>query len=277
MRHFARVEVAALSVLAAALVVMIPLDSRAWAQTPADAEQNVVLEPAARGGDDPFSGTSDPPAAKPAEVSTKPPADGDCTAQSEARIRAALREPTVLNFTDTPLSDALDYLKDKHGIEIQLDSKALEEAGVGADTPITRSVNNVSLRSGLRLLLSPVELTAVVTDGVLLITTSEAAAEMVEVRVYNVSDLLDDDDDIDDFVTTLSALLIPPVRFPQVVTSPTTAGMGGGSVGATMRRSESAVTITRYHKLLLVRAPMGVQDAVARLLNEIRQKLKEQD
>jgi hypothetical protein len=56
---------------------------------------------------------------------------------SEKKIYDALKSPTQLEFTETPLSDVLDWLKDYHGIEIQLDNKALGDVGIGSDTPVT--------------------------------------------------------------------------------------------------------------------------------------------
>ena len=98
--------------------------------------------------------------------------------------------PTNMEFIETPLQEAVDYLKDLHSIEIQLDSKTLEEAGSGRDTPVTGTLNRISLDSALRLLLSNHDLTFVVDKGVLLITTPAAAADMIEIRVYDVEDLL---------------------------------------------------------------------------------------
>ena len=75
-------------------------------------------------------------------------------------IRDALvdpERPTKMEFTETPLQDAIDYLRDLHGIEIQLDTKALEDAGIGSETPVTRNLHGVSLKSGLRLLLRDME------------------------------------------------------------------------------------------------------------------------
>ncbi|MEX0714329.1 MAG: hypothetical protein WD278_18480, partial [Pirellulales bacterium] len=51
----------------------------------------------------------------------------------EERIKQALEAPTELDFIDTPLNDAIDILKARHGIEIQLDGPALLDAGVGSD------------------------------------------------------------------------------------------------------------------------------------------------
>ena len=55
----------------------------------------------------------------------------------EAAIEAALAQPTQLEFVDTPLSDVIEFRKNHHGIEIQLDAKVLGDAGIGSDTPVT--------------------------------------------------------------------------------------------------------------------------------------------
>ncbi len=111
---------------------------------------------------------------------------------AEARIEKELGEPTTMEFVDTPLQDAIDYLKDVHNIEIQLEKTALEEAGVGSDTPVTRTLKGISLRSALRLLLAdlPTPLTYVIEDEVLKITTVDKAAAKLVVKAYPVADLV---------------------------------------------------------------------------------------
>ena len=94
---------------------------------------------------------------------------------SEITILAALDEKTDLDFTELPLTDVIDYLKQRHGIEIQLDHKALTDAGVGTDTPVTRQIKGITLRSALKLLLSEFDLTYVVQNGVLMVTSTTKA------------------------------------------------------------------------------------------------------
>jgi hypothetical protein len=115
----------------------------------------------------------------------------DLRAQSpaEARIRQQLQAQTKVDFIETPLSEAAAYLQDLHGITIQLDQKALEDAQVFADVPVTLAVDKVSLRTSLRLLLRPLDLTYVVQDEVLLITTTEVASQQVFTAVYPLGDL----------------------------------------------------------------------------------------
>lgn len=97
---------------------------------------------------------------------------------SESKIWAALNEKTEIDFFEKPLTDVFDYLKQRHEIEIQLDMRALTDAGVGSDTPITRSIKGVTLRSALNLLLNELDLTYLVRNGVLVITSNIEAENM---------------------------------------------------------------------------------------------------
>ena len=109
------------------------------------------------------------------------------------RIEHALDEPTELDCHELPLTDLVDFFKTRHWIGIQIDHKALEEAGVALDTPFTRHLTDISLRSALKLLLRASDLTFVIRDETLLITTMAEAEAMMVVRVYPVADLLNYD------------------------------------------------------------------------------------
>ena len=109
---------------------------------------------------------------------------------AEEKINEELLKPTELDFTEIPLKEAIDYIKDKHEIEIQFDEKALTEAAVATDTPITKQLDGISLRSALRLILRPMQLTYVIKDEVLLITSQTEAENQLVVKVYPVADLV---------------------------------------------------------------------------------------
>jgi tetratricopeptide (TPR) repeat protein len=109
---------------------------------------------------------------------------------SEKKIQDALKSPTQLEFIETPLSDVIDYLKDYHGIEIQLDNKALSDVGIGSDTPVTKNLKGITLRSAMRLMLRELNLTYIIKDEVLLITTPEEAETQLSTKVYPVADLV---------------------------------------------------------------------------------------
>ncbi|HUY90731.1 MAG TPA: M56 family metallopeptidase [Pirellulales bacterium] len=71
----------------------------------------------------------------------------------------ALAELTELEFVEQPLSDVVEYLKERHDIEIVLDNEALTKAGIGSDTPVTRVIRGITLKSALELMLGELDLT----------------------------------------------------------------------------------------------------------------------
>ena len=138
-------------------------------------------EPAAA---DPF-GMSAANEQPPATVAGKPRVRG-----GEAVIEKALDSPTQMEFIDAPLCDVIEFLKDYHGIEIQLDRRATEDVGITADTPITTNLKGISLRAALNLLLRYHSLTSTIQDEVLLITTPEEAECRLKTKVLDVADLV---------------------------------------------------------------------------------------
>ena len=88
-----------------------------------------------------------------------------------AKIIKSLDDTTELEFVETPLTDVIDFLKARHRIEIQPDTKALTDANVALDAPITKNLKGITLRSALRILLHNLDLNAyVIHDEVLKIT-----------------------------------------------------------------------------------------------------------
>jgi tetratricopeptide (TPR) repeat protein len=111
---------------------------------------------------------------------------------NEAKIYEALERPIdPIEFTETPLRDVIAQLQDAQGIPIQADVRALEDLGIDLDTPITgSSVPGASLRSTMKRLLEGVDLTYLVQDDAMLITTKDKAAENLILKVYPVGDLV---------------------------------------------------------------------------------------
>jgi hypothetical protein len=114
-------------------------------------------------------------------------------AAAERRIAEELEKPTTFEFLETELQDALQSIKDRHKIEIQVDKKALDDEGVGTDVPVTRRLSGISLKSALNLLLRELGLTYSVQDEVLLITTRTESDQRLTTVVYDVSDLVEAD------------------------------------------------------------------------------------
>jgi hypothetical protein len=114
-------------------------------------------------------------------------------AQGRTKIIQALRDETRFEFNEVPLSDVVAFLKDRHFLEIQIDAKMLEAESIGTDTPVTCKLQGVTLRSALRLMLGALDLTYIVKDEVLLITTIKGASVERMVRIYPVGDLITPD------------------------------------------------------------------------------------
>jgi hypothetical protein len=109
---------------------------------------------------------------------------------AEQRIFEALDDIATLEFIETPLADVIEVLKDSHQIPIEIDIKALDDVGLSTDVPVTRNLKGVTLRSALRLMLREMDLTYVIRDEVLLITTPEEAESKLTTKVYPVADLV---------------------------------------------------------------------------------------
>jgi len=115
------------------------------------------------------------------------------TSPSEQRILEQLTQKTDLEFADAPapLKDVIDVIKAKHNIEVVLDQEALKQAGIDpAATLISKSLKDISLRSALKLILQDFNLTYVIKDEVLQITTKDKAQTELVTKVYPVGDLV---------------------------------------------------------------------------------------
>jgi len=112
---------------------------------------------------------------------------------SEEKILCQLSQKTDLEFADAPapLKDVIDVIKAKHGIEIVLDGESLKQAGIDpAATLVTKSLKDISLRSALKLILRDWNLTYVIDNEVLLITTKDWADSSLMTKMYDVRDLV---------------------------------------------------------------------------------------
>lgn len=110
---------------------------------------------------------------------------------SVQKIEHALESMPELAFQDTPLTDVANFLSDVCQIRMLLDQKALSEQEIAADTAVTLTISNVRLENALNLMFEPLGLDYVIHNEVLLITTREMAASMVETRVYPIGDAIE--------------------------------------------------------------------------------------
>ncbi len=127
----------------------------------------------------------------------------------------------MLAFKNSPLADVVDALADKHGVPILIDHRALEDVGIGSDTGITATLGGESLDEALRRILKEFDLTWIIRDEVIMITTPEEAESELLTRIYPVRDLvkpiqtdlleaeLGGYDDYDSVIDTLTQTVFP--------------------------------------------------------------------
>ncbi len=150
------------------------------------------------------------PAAQPAaEAHGKEPPSPQVSLTAEQRIESALDRPVQLEFVETPLTDAVTFLADHHKIPIALDSRALQDNGVPEDLPVTFSLEGAKLRTALRLLLHKHDLSWIIRDEALVITTRDAADNLSIVGVHPVHDLLADDIDAEALIEVIKTTIRP--------------------------------------------------------------------
>lgn len=97
-------------------------------------------------------------------------------------------------MNDLPLKDAITYLRSVTGANVFVNWNALQNAGISKLTPVSLTLQNVSARKILSLVLEQVSpQTALVFythDNVLMITTRSDANRRLVTRVYPVGDLV---------------------------------------------------------------------------------------
>ena len=194
---------------------------------------------------------------------------------AELRIREQLATPTEMEFNDVPLREAINYLKQRHEIEIQIDDRALTDLNITSDTPVTRQLKGISLRSALRLLLRPLQLTYVVDDEVLLITSHEGTAYRKLVRIYDVTDFAEQHGPVGRDPFGPQGQEPPPyaagpmtgvqglVNVIERAIAPGTWGDKHGSGVVPLMRNDTA--------LLVVHHSAGVHDEIVDLLSSLRE------
>lgn len=122
------------------------------------------------------------PAIQPAVVGVK---------QRETELLRATRESmTSLSFVETPLADVVDFLREASKLPFDLDRPALEEEGINGDTPVSIEVSDVGLDDALYLLLGQYNLTWIVKNDVILITSMLTADNELRPLSYPVGDLV---------------------------------------------------------------------------------------
>jgi type II secretory pathway component GspD/PulD (secretin) len=110
---------------------------------------------------------------------------------ADMAIEAKLNESITLNMDkEQPLGEVVNYLASYTGMNVVVDPKALQEEGLTLNTPISLRAKDIKIKSALKLMLSPYNLTYTVQHGVLLITSPQANRFNMIVQAYSVADLV---------------------------------------------------------------------------------------
>ncbi|MCO6458810.1 MAG: hypothetical protein J5I93_26180 [Pirellulaceae bacterium] len=110
-------------------------------------------------------------------------------AEDDAQVLAALDVKVELDAIETPLADVVEFLADVAKVNIVMDRRALNDAGLDTGLPVTARSAGLPLSVTLDRVLRPLDLTWQVRDEVLLITTREAAEAALETRLFPLHDL----------------------------------------------------------------------------------------
>lgn len=169
-------------------------------------------------------------------------------------LRAKLQQPITVDFQDTALSEVVTKLEQLAEIRIRLDHAALKDEGIRLRTPVTLKLSDQQLETVLRVLLSQHQLSAVLENGALSITSQARADEVMKTAVFDVRDLCQDDSESS--------------SLEQAIMSQTSAhweisdGNGGNIVFA-------------KPGVMVIRQPERILDDVLRLLENYRLALKQ--
>ena len=103
------------------------------------------------------------------------------------QITEVLSQKSAVNIQRVPLVKVMEELADKHQIPIWINESELNLIGTNSDVEVTLQLPSVSLRSALRLMLQPMDLTYVIRNSVLEITTIDSAEAEPVTSYYDLS------------------------------------------------------------------------------------------
>ena len=138
-----------------------------------------------------------------------------------------------VNFDGAGFTDVIDFLRDVSGANIFVNWRALENAGVDRNAPVTARLRNIKFSKALTIILDSVSggsvpLGYTIDDGVITISTGEDLDRNTITRVYDIRDLIID---IPDFTEAPDFSL-------QSTTDQASQGGGGGGGGLFQNSSD---------------------------------------
>ncbi len=179
--------------------------------------------------------------------------DAETDSPSLAAVRRALAAQVTFEPEQLTLGELIDAVSKKSDVQVLLDEKAVAEAGISAESSVpTLQLAGVTLAAALTRLLQPMELTWIVRDDVLCITSETEAANALVTKVYPTSGLFG----------SAPGSTTQHARLKEVITT-TIAPDGWDEMGG-------PGTISVPPRLLVVSQTRIVHDAIDDLLGKLR-------
>ncbi|MBR5314898.1 MAG: SUMF1/EgtB/PvdO family nonheme iron enzyme, partial [Clostridia bacterium] len=99
--------------------------------------------------------------------------DNSVINRHEEQLMQLLKKNVSFNFADEPLPDVINRVNQMYKIDIQIDHSALKDEMISPeDLLVNINISDVSLRSALNRMLSKWDMTFVIADECILITTN---------------------------------------------------------------------------------------------------------
>ena len=151
------------------------------------------------------------------------------------QTRRALSQAIPVDFPNTELAEALDHLREATDVDFNITWPALEQAGIHRDTLIDLRLREIEARRALEMVLHQASTNSfdgqaayAIQDGFVAISTEQDLQRSVDVRVYDIRDLLVEVPNFDD-PPTFSLQEVLQRRREQPSSGP---GFGVGGSGA---------------------------------------------
>jgi hypothetical protein len=184
-------------------------------------------------------------------------------------------QKVTVDFREIGLREAVDFLRDATGINFHVDGKC-EDKG---EIKISLKVKDLPLKTVIKLMLAPHELTAVYSDGVLVLKPVSDARGTMVTQVYDVRDLLMKIGDFPGPKVELTSAASGPVTGIITTIEPEPATpinedlitelIRGNTGGSTW--DDPAASITLANGMLVVVQTKGTHREIDGMLNKLRQ------
>ena len=162
---------------------------------------------------------------EPTDMSLLGDADLDGSLLSMRRLEKHLDQKMSVDFEELPLEEALEFVR--QGIEdnLLLDRQTLTDEGVALDEPVSLQLKDMPVRRILKELLEPRQLTMIVDNDAIKITSSSHVGEKLHTRIHAAQGLVH-------VVPHELQQTLPPPRQTSTFRGPVEPGLPGKAAGA---------------------------------------------